>query len=701
MPHINRIRVNNVKYNFGTQYYDDFLMRFSCKNTIYDLANGGGKSVLMLLLLQNLIPNCTLDDKQPIEKLFRTHNGSTTIHSLVEWRLAASETKENYKYMLTGFCARKAKNSENDDLEEVENLENIQAESEGTGAASGSIEYFNYVIFYRQFNENDIKNLPLSKDGERITYTGLRNHLKKISRSDMSLEVHVFDTKREYQRFIANFGLYESQWEIVRGINKTEGHVRTYFETNYKTTRKVVENLLIENIIEKSYRNRYAGENQENNMAGTLLSIKDKLLELSKKKAEINNYDRQIDIIDGFREKQSGLRTLFSGIDNGLWDLKRAYNTVNQREIENKNELKALMENRVDLTKKRSTLTQKVDTAAVLRDMEQAEIFTKNIEEYERKYEFEEGKMQDKNDDINLLQAWDYYRRYLNYKDESDKLKIMIENVLKDNQDLVNEIGTLVAYKKYADDKKKAELTEEIAKKKEQWEKDSTVMTTLEDTIKEEESKIAVLKYQTKTDKEESDALNQEIARLVRDTDLVFPKDAYEAKKKTEKELEVIQKELEELTKKTEASSKEIMELRIQQALAQRDEAEFENADANKETRDDDAARIKNKIEKLKEVYEESDLDEISIKINKIYDGILMAIVKDNQDIKELKAKKEALKSGKPFAESKDIQEVKEYIQRYHGKVITGMEYLMSLPEKDRVAIVTNQPMITIRQLCD
>jgi hypothetical protein len=298
------------------------------------------------------------------------------------------------------------------------------------------------------------------------------------------------------------------------------------------------------------------------------------------------------------------------------------------------------MQNRVDLTKKRSTLTQKVDTAAVLRDMEQAEIFTKNIEEYERKYEFEEGKMQDKNDVINLLQAWDYYRLYLNYKDESDKLKIMIENVLKDNQDLVNEIGTLVAYKKYADDKKKAELTEEIAKKKEQWEKDSMVMTTLEDTIKEEESKIAVLKYQTKTDKEESDALNQEIARLVRDTDLVFPKDAYEAKKKTEKELEVIQKELEELTKKTEASSKEIMELRIQQALAQRDEAEFENADANKEARDDDAARIKNKIEKLKEVYEESDLDEISIKINKIYDGILMAIVKDNQDIKELKAKK-------------------------------------------------------------
>ena len=40
MPSINRIRVNNVKYNFGTQYYDDFTMRMYGKNTLYDLANG-------------------------------------------------------------------------------------------------------------------------------------------------------------------------------------------------------------------------------------------------------------------------------------------------------------------------------------------------------------------------------------------------------------------------------------------------------------------------------------------------------------------------------------------------------------------------------------------------------------------------------------------------------------------------------------
>ena len=137
MPHINRIRVNNVKYNFGTQFYDNFIMRFEGRNALYDLANGGGKSVLMLLLFQNLIPNCTLDDKQPVEKLFRTGNGSTTIHSLIEWNLDERDFADGYKYMLTGFCARKAK-----DDGSREKKRDV-----------ASIDYFNYVIFYREYND--------------------------------------------------------------------------------------------------------------------------------------------------------------------------------------------------------------------------------------------------------------------------------------------------------------------------------------------------------------------------------------------------------------------------------------------------------------------------------------------------------------------------------------------------------------------
>lgn len=320
MPQINRIRVNNVKYNFGTQYYDDFMMRFHCRNAIYDLANGGGKSLLMLLLLQNVIPNCTLDEKQPIEKLFRQGSGNTVIHSLIEWKLD-NTNNGGYKYMTTGFCARKAKEAESeDDLNDTKDKQNTTRPVRD----NASVEYFNYCIFYREFGENDIKNLPLAKNGERITYNGLKQYLRELEKNDFHVTVKIFDRKGEYQSFISKYGLYESEWEIIRGINKTEGHVRTYFETNYRTSRKVVEDLLIEEIIQKSFNNRLAVGNDEGQMAETLLDIKDTLARLSKKNAQISNYDRQMELLDEFSKYISGYTDLYeekSELKNRLLNL--------------------------------------------------------------------------------------------------------------------------------------------------------------------------------------------------------------------------------------------------------------------------------------------------------------------------------------------------------------------------------------------
>lgn len=291
MPSINRIRVNNVKYNFGTQGYDDFVMRLNGKNTIYDLANGGGKSVLMLLLLQNMLPNSTLDEKQPIEKLFREGNDNTVIHSLIEWKLEPHYVKNGYRFLTTGFCARKAR----------------EEEGEETVRASASVEYYNYCIFYREPNDNDVVNLPLEQEGRRVTYRGLRNYLRELGRRDHSLEVRVFQGRGEYQRFLRDYGIHESAWELVRGINRTEGHVRTFFETNYKTTRKVVEDLFIEEIIEKSHRNKWDGTEGET-LAGTLMDMKDKLVELSKKKNEISHFDHQAEALSAFSERLETLK---------------------------------------------------------------------------------------------------------------------------------------------------------------------------------------------------------------------------------------------------------------------------------------------------------------------------------------------------------------------------------------------------------
>ena len=99
MPHIKSIRVTNVHFNNATQFYDDFNMELGGRNTTYDLENGGGKSLLLLMFLQTVLPKSNLRKEKP-SLLFQ---GGDHIHGVVEWIWRNHE----YKYLLTGFCARK------------------------------------------------------------------------------------------------------------------------------------------------------------------------------------------------------------------------------------------------------------------------------------------------------------------------------------------------------------------------------------------------------------------------------------------------------------------------------------------------------------------------------------------------------------------------------------------------------------------
>ena len=412
MPCINRIRVNNVKYNFGTQQYDDFSMRMYGKNTLYDLANGGGKSVLMLLLLQNLIPNCTLDDKQPIEKLFRNGGGNTTIHSLIEWKLDDADIKDGYRYMTTGFCARKAKESDEG------------ASQDGQTAA---IEYFNYCIFYRDYNKNDIINLPLSNGNERITYSGLKSYIKELGHKDMSLEVRLFERKGEYQRFISEYGLHESHWEIIRGINKTEGHVRTYFETNYKTTRKVVEDLLIEEIIEKAFLTRTGRDGDESTMAETLLDIKDKLNVLAQKKRDIANFDHQIELINVLQAKVNSCINQYEAHEDITRQLADIYVTGKELTSRENEHLEELLVAKQTAFEQKESQKKRLENLKITRDGFRLQELRDKSEQLNANLAENERQVSALKQDMNMKESINDYLGYLEDKKQlSENQKIIV-----------------------------------------------------------------------------------------------------------------------------------------------------------------------------------------------------------------------------------------------------------------------------------
>ena len=227
MPSINRIRVNNVKYNFGTQYYDDFTMRMYGKNTLYDLANGGGKSVLMLLLMQNMIPNCTLDEKQPIEKLFRTGNGNTTIHSLVEWKLDEQDRKEGHTLMEkdTGSFEDIARNKLAQAIDDLESADILLGADKYRAANNRAY----YAVFHAIDAVLSMEPVAFKKHKDVIAYFNKNYVNKDVFSRDMGRKIsklEIIRHKSDYDDFyIASKLDTVNQVTIAKEII---GEIKTY-----------------------------------------------------------------------------------------------------------------------------------------------------------------------------------------------------------------------------------------------------------------------------------------------------------------------------------------------------------------------------------------------------------------------------------------------------------------------------------------
>lgn len=678
MPHINRIRVNNVKYNFGTQFYDDFMMRFSGKNTIYDLANGGGKSVLMLLLMQNLIPNCTLDEKQPLEKLFRTNEGSTTIHSLVEWILSDVHIQNGFKYMLTGFCARRAK-------------DNGEEKQKNTA----EIEYFNYCIFYRKYNDNDIKNLPLSSNGERITYTGLKNYLKELDRKDYNLEVHIFERKGDYQRFISRYGLYESHWEIIRGINKTEGHVRTYFETNYRTTRKVVEDLLIEEIIQKSFQNKYHSDNEQDHMAKTLLDIKDKLLELSKKREELQNYDRQMEILNSFSERMKGIRQIYIGMEDLETELSKAYYTLLKEEECRKKERVEIADKKLSALNQKNELNRRVETAKVMKKTEELHQYKKKLSEYQSRIEEQKKELERICLELVEKECGNDYLDYRNYKEEYDKTKEMLEYAWKDKDSLTGELRNLAAAWKTYCTKRITELESATVTEEEKLRNEKEVQVQYAEQKNALSKELAILEFQLKENTIKKEKLSEQSSSARNNAGILIPATAGEELKKLSYKQSESEKKKTELEEQLLEIEKKQQDYYYQKQQIQQKEKYIQTQIEWYQQEEKKCLLQKESAESIGNVYGQKKYPELRESIRLSIQEKTVEINELKKNLELLKERLAAKKAGKLFQETESIHMVLDYIERYHGeKVVSGLEYLKKIAPEQQEQILFNVPIL-------
>ena len=231
MPQISKVRIVNFNYNDGNRLIADELYDFSsiereaALNVLINLANGGGKSVLVQLMLQPIVPKAKVAGRR-IESFFNKPSDHCFV--LLEWIKDNSNEK-----LLTGIA--------------MSTREAFASEDES--ARGKSVKYYtfysNYVSYNTQYN---IVNLPLSRkeNGKFIPadYDTVRTLARK---SNGLLNYYVSDDSIKWQKKLEEYGLSQSEWHMIEKLNSVEGGLSEYF-SNFKSSDNLVDKLLIPTI---------------------------------------------------------------------------------------------------------------------------------------------------------------------------------------------------------------------------------------------------------------------------------------------------------------------------------------------------------------------------------------------------------------------------------------------------------------------
>ncbi len=207
MPEINRIRIANVSWEHRI-INDELYDCYDGQNILLNLANGGGKSVLVQMMLQPIRPTCRLHGR-PVDDYLSTSVSPTYL--LLEWKL---DNTPRPKYLLTGIamCAIGQ-----------------------TGESARRTKYFTFTNTYIEANPYDIKHFPFIRHEENsVRYTAYDKafeELKQAKGDAFALRCFPFDESAAYRAELREYGILPEEWALLAEINDKEGGLDELFSS--------------------------------------------------------------------------------------------------------------------------------------------------------------------------------------------------------------------------------------------------------------------------------------------------------------------------------------------------------------------------------------------------------------------------------------------------------------------------------------
>ena len=233
MPQISKIRIVNFRYD-GNRFIPDELYDLTSPetgealNSLFNLNNGGGKTVLVQLMMQPVNPKAMAGGRH-IEDYFTRPGDHSFI--LLEWNLDGSRDK-----LLTGIAIAAGAGTSSDDE---------QRESR--------IRYYTFRTTYEGSSPYDIAALELSSSRNGKYYPADFDYVKAQAKASKgALEYYSSEDSAKWANMLSEeYDIHRTEWEtVIETLNKDEGGLNQYFD-DAKTSDKLIAKFFIPAIEQK------------------------------------------------------------------------------------------------------------------------------------------------------------------------------------------------------------------------------------------------------------------------------------------------------------------------------------------------------------------------------------------------------------------------------------------------------------------
>lgn len=213
MSKINCFRAINLNYNNNAIIIEDETFHFDGESTLLSLQNGGGKSVLVQMMIAPLVRKRYRDTPDRDFASFFTTNRPTFI--LTEWVLDGGAG-----YVMVGMMVRRKQASGEEDSRD-------------------ELDMVNFIYEYKEANDFDIHNIPVVEVNGKVKklrgFSACKEIFEEIKREkginfqyyDMNQSVQqrrYFDRLEEYQ-------INHTEWEtIIKKVNLKESGLSDLFK---------------------------------------------------------------------------------------------------------------------------------------------------------------------------------------------------------------------------------------------------------------------------------------------------------------------------------------------------------------------------------------------------------------------------------------------------------------------------------------